>query len=86
LFEKRKRCSIAIAFKFGLENTIKKVQENYEELKLNGEQWLLIYGDGVNLLGDKYKYHEEIQRSSQIIQEEKQRDPLKMQQNLNILE
>jgi hypothetical protein len=37
---------------FGLENVIRKVQENQVGLKLNGTHQLLVYADDVNLLGD----------------------------------
>jgi hypothetical protein len=38
-------------FKFALEYSIKKVQENQVELKLKETQQLLVYADDVNLLG-----------------------------------
>jgi hypothetical protein len=34
------------------ECAIRKLQENYVGLKLNGTHQLLVYGDYVNLLGD----------------------------------
>ncbi|PNF42760.1 hypothetical protein B7P43_G13633 [Cryptotermes secundus] len=37
---------------FDLEYAITKVQENQVGLKLNGTHQLLVYADGVNLLGD----------------------------------
>jgi hypothetical protein len=40
-------------FKFSLDYTIRKVQENQVGLKLNGTNQLLAYVDDVNLLGDK---------------------------------
>jgi hypothetical protein len=48
---KTSRLFIAV-FNFTLEFAIRKVQENEVELKLNGSYQLLVYGDGVNLLGD----------------------------------
>jgi hypothetical protein len=41
-----------LLFNFGLENGIRKVQENQVGLKLNGTNQLLAYADDVNLLGD----------------------------------
>jgi hypothetical protein len=37
---------------FALEYAIKKIQENQVGLKFNGTHQLLVYADGVNLLGD----------------------------------
>jgi hypothetical protein len=39
-------------FNFALEYAIRKVQENQVRLKLSGTHQLLVYADGVNLLGD----------------------------------
>jgi hypothetical protein len=39
-------------FHFSLEYTIRKVQENKEELELNGTHQLVVYSDVVNLLGE----------------------------------
>jgi hypothetical protein len=43
---------LPLLFKFTLEYAIRKIQENQEELKLNGTHQLLAYTDDVNLLGD----------------------------------
>jgi hypothetical protein len=43
---------LPLPFNFNLGYTIRKVQENQVGLKLNGTHQLLVYADGVNLLGD----------------------------------
>ena len=40
-----------LLFNFALEYTIKRVQLNQDDLKLNGTHQLLAYADDVNLLG-----------------------------------
>jgi hypothetical protein len=39
-------------FKFAVEYAARKVQENQVSLELNGTHQLLVYADGVDLLGD----------------------------------
>jgi hypothetical protein len=41
-----------LLFTFALEYAIRKVQENQVGLKFNGTHHILVYADGVNLLGD----------------------------------
>ena len=40
-----------LLFNFALEQAIRKVQANQDGLKLNGTQQILVYDDGVNVLG-----------------------------------
>jgi len=50
LFQTR-RCSIATLFNCALEYDIRRVQVNHEGLNLSGIHRLLVYADGVNILG-----------------------------------
>jgi hypothetical protein len=49
----RRRCFIAIAFQlyFIIEYAIRRVQVSQDGLKLNGTHQLLVYADGVSVLG-----------------------------------
>jgi len=43
--------SLPLLFNFALQNAIMRVQVNQDGLKLNGTQQLVVYVDGVNILG-----------------------------------
>jgi hypothetical protein len=49
---KQKAALSPLLFSFALEHAIRKIQANLERLKLNGTHQILVYDDGVNLLGE----------------------------------
>ena len=48
---KQGNASMPLLFNFALENAIRRVQIYQDDLKLNGTHLLLVYSDGVNILG-----------------------------------
>jgi hypothetical protein len=52
-----------LLFNFALDYGIKKAQEKWVRLKLNGKHQLLAYADDVNLLGDNIDTIKEKQRN-----------------------
>jgi hypothetical protein len=46
---------LSLLFNPALENPVRKVHKNLEELILNGTYQLLVYGDDVNLMSENMK-------------------------------
>ena len=51
---KQRNALSPLLFNFDLQYTIRRFQVNQDELKLNGTHQLLVYADGVTILGEVY--------------------------------
>ena len=49
---KQRNALSPLLFNFDLQYTIRRFQVNQDELKLNGTHQLLVYADGVTILGE----------------------------------